>query len=418
MLFKNITIIDENIDIKENQYVCITDDKITYIGDSQPEYSGEVYDGKGKLLMSSFTNSHSHIAMTIMRGYGENLPLDRWLNEKIFPFEDKMTKDDVKNSTMLGIAEMLRFGIVSTTDMYFFCDTIADAFIETGAKLNLSRAIVSFDDTKYKALQSYRESVELINNYHNKHEGKILIDLSIHAEYTSNPAVVAALAEHAGEERLNVHIHLSETKKEHEECIKRHKKTPTEYFNSLGLFKNKTVAAHSVWLSGDDFDILAENNVSVASCPVSNLKLASGICDIKRLTEKKINIGIGTDSVASNNNLNFIEEIKMYSMLNKLKHYDATLVTPKQAIYAATRAGAIIQGRQDCGSLKVGNKADLIVMDIDKPNMKPVHNLLNNLVYSSSGSDIILTMSDGKILFKDGEYKTIDMEKISYCRKI
>ena len=414
MLFKNITIIDENIEVKENQFVCVTDDKITYIGSEEPDYSEEVYNGKGKLLMSSFTNSHSHIAMTIMRGYGENLPLDRWLNEKIFPFEDKLTEKQVKASTLLGIAEMLRFGIVSTTDMYFFCDTIADAFMESGAKVNLSRAIVSFDDTNYKDLQSYKESIELINSYHNKADGKILIDLSIHAEYTSNPKIVASLSEHARDENLNVHIHLSETKKEHEECVLRHKKTPAEYFHSLGLFSNKTVAAHSVWLSGDDFDILSKNNVSVASCPVSNLKLASGICDIKKLMENNITVGIGTDSVASNNSLNFIEEIKMFAMLNKFKHCDATLVTPKQAIYAATKAGADIQGRNDCGSLKVGNKADLIVMDIDKPNMKPVHNLLNNLVYSASGSDIVLTMSDGKILFKDNEYKTIDIEKLQF----
>jgi len=412
MLFKNITILDENFEAVENQYVEISGDKITYIGDKEPKYSGETYNGMGKLLMPAFVNSHSHIAMTIMRGYGENLPLDRWLNEKIFPYEDTLTKEKVKKSTMLGIAEMLRFGIVSTTDMYFFCDSIADAFIESGAKVNLSRAIVSFDGTEYKNLQSYKESVRLINNYHNSADGRVLIDLSIHAEYTSNPKIVSALAEHASQENLNVHIHLSETKKEHEECILRHKKTPAEYFNSLSLFDNKTVAAHSVWLSGDDFDILAEKGVSVASCPVSNLKLASGICDVKRLMEKGINIGIGTDSVASNNNLNFIEEIKMFAMLNKFKHYDATLVTPKEAISAATIAGAKIQGRPVMGVIKVGNKADLIVMDIDKPNMKPVHNLLNNVVYSSSGSDISLTMSDGKVLFKDNEYKTIDIEKL------
>lgn len=420
MLFKNITILDENLDMKENQFVLVTDDKISYIGDVEPKsgYS-YTYSGKNKLLMTGFINSHSHTPMTLMRGYAENLQLENWLNDKIFPFEAKLTKEQIEYGTKLGIAEMLRFGIVSTSDMYYFSDTMAEVFLQSGMKCNLSRGIVCFSDDDYINLPAYKENLSLIKNYHNSGFGRLKIDLSVHAEYTNTDKSVIGVSEHAKENGLIIQVHLSETKKEHEECaIRRNGKTPAEYFNSLGMFENKTVCAHSIWLSENDLNILMEKNVSVASCPKSNLKLASGICDVKALLEKGINVGVGTDSVASNNNLNMLEEIKFFALLNKAKHLDPTIITPKQALYAATKAGAIIQDRLDCGALKVGNKADLIVLDIDKPYMKPIHNLLNNLVYSAVGTDIILTMVDGKILYKDGEYKTIDIEKLNYVQEL
>lgn len=416
MLFKNITILDENIVKKENQYVGIEKDKIVFIGDSMPEKDfGEVYEGKGKLLMSGFYNSHAHSAMTLMRGFGENLGLQEWLEHRIFPFESKLSSNAVYWGTMLAMAESLRFGIVSTTDMYYFCDDMIKAILESGCKNNNARGVVNFTDADLKNLDAYKEMSTTFENYHNAGDGKIKVDMSIHAEYTSTPKTVRQMAEYTKSIGANMHVHVSETKFEHEECKRRNGGlTPVAYFNELGLFDTKTTAAHCVWIEENDFVILKTKGVTVASNPVSNLKLASGVCNVPELLKRGINVAIGTDSVASNNSLNFLEEIKVFAISSKERYHDPTAVTPVEAIRSATHAGALGQGREDSGRLKVGNKADLIVLDINQPHMKPVHNLVNNLVYSASGSDIVLTMVDGKILYKNGEYTTIDIEKTMF----
>ena len=208
-----------------------------------------------------------------------------------------------------------------------------------------------------------------------------------------------------------MHVHLSETQLEHEECKQRHGKTPAAYFDSLGLFDTPTTAAHCVWLEPEDYPILKEKGVTVACNTISNMKLASGICNVPELYKHGINGALGTDSVASNNSLNFIEEMKMFAMASKVKLLDPTAVTPVQAIQAATVSGAKAQGREDCGVIKEGNKADLVVLDISGPNMHPVHDLTNNIVYSASGSDVVMTICDGRVLYENGEYKTIDIEK-------
>jgi len=419
MLFRNITLLDENFNVQENMYVGIKGDRIDYIGDIMPEEDyGEVYEGTGKLLMSGFFNSHAHTPMTLMRGYGESMSLHDWLNKRIFPFEAHLTGDDVYYATLLGIAESLRFGIVSTTDMYYFCDRIAEAFIASGAKANISRGITCFTDGDLKDIPAYRESKELYEQYNESGEGRIRIDMSLHAEYTSTPKIVAQLAELTKELGAQMHVHISETKEEHEGCKERHQgKTPVEYLNDLGLLDCKTTAAHCVYVEGRDFQILKEKGVTVASNPVSNLKLASGVCNVPRLLEEGINVAIGTDSVASNNSLNFIEEMKFFGLLHKERFKDPRLTTPRQTLYAGTRAGAIGQGREDTGILKKGYKADLIVLDITGPHMYPAHDLVNNLVYSASGSDVVLTMVDGKVLYREGEFLTIDMEKVRFETK-
>jgi len=421
MLFKNITILDENIIKKDNQYVGIENERIAYIGDDMPEKNfGEVYEGKGKLLMSGFYNSHAHSAMTLMRGYGENLGLQEWLEHRIFPFEAKLSSQAVYWGTMLAMAESIRFGIVSTTDMYYFCDDMIGAILESGCKNNNARGVVNFTDADLKSLDAYKEmsstfDILLVEKYHNAGDGRIKVDMSIHAEYTSTPKTVKQMAEYTKSIGANMHVHISETKFEHEECKKRNKGlTPVAYFNELGLFDTKTTAAHCVWIEEADYEILKVKGVTVASNPISNLKLASGVCNVPELLKRGINVAIGTDSVASNNSLNFLEEIKVFAISSKEKYGDPTAVTPVEAIRGATHAGALGQGREDSGQLKLGNKADLIVLDINQPHMRPVHSLVNNLVYSASGSDVVMTMVDGKVLYKNGEYTTIDIEKTMF----
>ncbi|MGF6374973.1 5-methylthioadenosine/S-adenosylhomocysteine deaminase [Clostridiales Family XIII bacterium PM5-7] len=413
MLFKEITIVDEAFKIKEGMYVGITDDKIDYIGDKMPEKNyGEVYLGKNRLLMPGFFNAHAHSPMALMRGYGENLVLQDWLTKRIFPFEDKLDGNAVYWGTMLCMAESIRFGIVSSSDMYYFIPNMVQAVLDSGAKGNISRSIVNFTGEAFAELKSVEETRDAIAQFHGIGNGRIKIDASLHAEYTSDEKTARALAELTQEENLIMHLHASETKLEHEECKLRHGGlTPIQYYHQCGLFETPAVAAHCVHCEGEDFDLLKEKGVTVASNPISNLKLASGICDVPKMLSKGINVAIGTDSVSSNNSLNFLEEMKAFTTIAKVKAEDPTVVTPTDALMAATKSGAIGQGRTDSGVLKQGNKADLIVMRTDVPNMHPVHNMVNNIVYSAAGSDIVLTMVDGKVLYKDGEYLTIDMEK-------
>jgi 5-methylthioadenosine/S-adenosylhomocysteine deaminase len=414
MLFKNITLIDENQNVRENMYVGIRDKKIAFIGDSKPyDDFGEVYGGEGKLLMSGFYNCHAHTPMTLLRGYGENLGLQDWLETRIFPFEGKLDGSAVYWATLLGLAESIRFGIISTTDMYNFCDEIARAFGEAKVKGNIGRAILSFTDEELRETERFRECESLFKEYHNSFDGRIKIDMSLHAEYTSNPKTVRQLAEYTKEIGARMHVHVSETKFEHEECKKRHGKTPAAYLSELGLLDSPTTAAHCVHLEDEDMAIFKEKGVTVASCPVSNLKLASGTCNVPKLKALGINVAIGTDGVASNNSLNFIEEMKFFSLLHKGIFAEPAASSPRDTLFAATRAGALSQGREDGGLLKEGFAADLIMLDITKPNMNPAHDLVNNVVYSACGGDIIFTMADGEVLYRDGEYKTLDIEKVT-----
>ena len=416
MLFKNITILNENLDVEKERYVLVKGDRIAYIGDKPPaEPCGREYDGRGKLLMSGFFNAHAHSPMTLMRGYGENLALQDWLTKKIFPFEDKLDSNAVYWGTMLAMAESLKFGIVSTSDMYYFCEDMAEAVAECGAKSNISRSVTNITGEDPQTLTSMKENTDFYNKYHNTADGRIRVDMSLHGEYTSDARtarVLADCARDAGD--VIMHVHLSETKLEHEECKQRHGMTPAAYREKMGLFDVPALAAHCVYAEDDDMDIFRAKGVTVATNPVSNMKLASGVCNASKVIDKGVNLAIGTDSVAINNSLNFIEEMKTLAISSKVYYADPTLITPKDALRAATSGGAMAQGRTDSGILKVGNKADLIVLDISGPNMHPVHSLINNIVYSCSGGEVIMTMVDGNVLYENGIYSLIDIEKTVY----
>lgn len=415
MLFTNIGIVDEDFKYVPDMTVGVQADRITYIGKDIPEdaeFFGERYDGRGKVMMSGFYNAHGHSPMSLMRGYGENLSLHDWLNEKIFPFEAKLYRKGVYWATMLTMAESLRYGIVSTTDMYYFIDDMVRAYSESGAKTNISRAVVNPTGIPIEECASYKEMRDAIMMYDGFENGRVIVDACIHAEYTNDEKTMRAVADAAREFDVRMHVHLAETKYEADGCIERYGKTVVELFNDLGIFDQPTTAAHGVWLTEKDMDILGEKSVTVASNPASNFKLASGIADVPVMYKKGINVALGTDSVASNNSLNYIEQIKLFALAGKIKSMDPAAMTPEQVLYSATRAGALSQGRADCGLMKVGFKADLIVIDASGPNMKPVHDMISNLIYSADGKDVVLTMIDGRVCYQDGEYKTIDIDEV------
>ena len=415
MLFSNIKILDENFTVKDKMFVATEDDRIVYVGDCMPRGDyGDLRQGEGRLLMPAFHNAHGHSPMALLRGYAENMKLQDWLFTKVFPFEDKLDSNSVYWGTLLTMAEGMRFGIVSHSDMYYFLDDMVRATLESGCKSNISRAITEFGDGDPWETVRLKEMKDTYERLNGAGDGRIKIDISIHAEYTNSLRVMQAVADYCNQVGSIMHVHVSETKSEHEECKAKYGKTPVRLFNDIGAFDSKALAAHCVWIEGEDFDILKEKGVSVASNPISNMKLASGVANVPEMLRRGINVAIGTDSVASNNSLNFFEEMKIFAMASKMFYNDPTAITPKEALYCATRGGALAQGRDDAGLIKEGYKADLIMIDIDQPNMYPIHDLLNNLVYSASGTDVKMTMSDGKVVYEDGVYKTLDIEKTMY----
>ena len=416
MIFKNITIIDENFEVKENMYVATKDDRIVYISDAEPkEDYGRVYRGEHRLLMPCFYNMHSHLAMSLMRGYGENLPLDTWLNSKIFPFEAHLTDEDMYYAELMGIEEMLRYGIGATNEMYLSHSSLGRALCESGVRANFSVCAFAFNGSDYLSNPLHKKTLDAIKDFDGYDNGRVKVDFSLHAEYTSNEKAARELAQAAADNGCAIHVHVSETKKEVEECRERHNgKSPVAYLADCGIFDVPAVAAHCVHVDDEDISTLKKYNVSVATCPKSNAKLSSGICPVNKLLDAGVNVAIGTDSVASNNNLNMIEEMRFFNLLQKSTTFDPTVITPAQTLFAATRAGAVAQRRFDCGLIKVGCKADIAILDTDTVNMMPNYNVLNNLIYSASGSDIVLTMVDGKVLYDNGDYPTLDTEKIHF----
>ena len=319
---------------------------------------------------------------------------------------------------------MLRFGIVSTTDMYSMGEAMGRAFADSGIKANFSVGTTCFDDRSFREMPQYAETLKLKELFHGYDHERLKVDFSLHAEYTTTEKIVLGAAEAAAEAGLGMHCHVSETASEVAGCRERHQgKSPVRYLSELGVFDIPTTAAHCVHVDDEDIEIFAQKRVNVASCPKSNMKLASGFCPIDKLLKAGVNVALGTDSVASNNNLNMLEEIKTFALIHKGVSGDPTLVTPAEALYAATRAGALAQGREDCGLLKVGYKADIVAVDIDNIYMRPAHNQLNNLVYSACGSDVAMTMVDGRILYDRGEFPHLDIEKLVYhtdesCQRI
>ena len=298
--------------------------------------------------------------------------------------------------------------------MYDHCGAIAEAVAESGIKANLSRGTTlfteDFDFESYPACRELRELHEKWNGYDN---GRIKVETSVHAEYTSNYRLWEALGEYAVNEGLGMQVHLSETKKEHEACKEKYGLTPAQLLDCHHVFDSRALAAHCVWLEPEDMALLAKRKVTAVHCPVSNLKLASGKADVIAMVKAGMNVALGTDGASSNNNLDLFEEIKLASLVAKDVHASAEALPPQAALMMATVCGARAQGReQECGMLKLGMDADLILLDFTQPQLMPCHDVLSHLCYAVNGRDVIMTMVRGKILYAAGKYPTIDLDAV------
>lgn len=418
-LFKNadILLFENGIyNVIKNACLAVDGDRIAYIGKDMPDGDFDtVKDMTGKLLMSGLYNCHNHCPMVLLRGVGSDLPLNEWLFNKVFPIEDKLTAEEIYAGTNLALLEMLACGTVSFSDMYFEPQVTAKAVAEAGMKANLTRPVQSFDPNEEpKDLFRIAQSLELYDEWNNAENGRVLIDFSIHAEYTCTEKIARAYSEECNKRGGLMHIHLSETVKEHNECKEKYGKTPTQWFNDLGTFDSRAFAAHCVTLEDSDMEILLNKGVNVVHNPSSNMKLGSGFARVQKMLDMGINVSLGTDGAASNNNLDMIEEMHLASIIHNGYMQDATVMNADTVIKMATLNGALLQGRNDCGDLKVGNKADIIAISLDKPHLRPVIDEKALITYSAQSSDVCMTMVDGKILYENGEYTTLDKEKIYY----
>ena len=415
-IFKNATLLPEYGFDSRLVSVCVEDQKITEITENFTENPDvNTIDCKGNLLIPAFYNAHCHAAMTLFRGYGEDLPLQRWLDERILPAEERLTYRSVRVATELAIAEMLRNGVASFSDMYMFEDAVADAVLETGIKANLSRSFVSFDPDA-DILKDFRfdEFRSLAQNYQGAGNGRIRVDLSLHAEYTNTPRACRTVGEYAVTNGYGIQIHLSETQKEHNDCLQRHGKTPTAFFSDLGVLEVPVTAAHCVWVSDEDIAILAEKGVTAAHNPVSNLKLGSGVMPLRKMLDAGVNVALGTDGVASNNRLDVLREMQTAAILHKGITRDPAVTLAREMIPLATRNGALAQGRTDCGRIEVGTRADLVLIDRNSIHNMPSYDDYAMLCYSADRSDVLLTMVDGRILYQNGAYTFIDEERLRH----
>ena len=418
-LFSGITAVplDGRDTVLRDAYVGVTDDKIAYIGDKPPkEKAKRVIPGAHRVLMPGLCNAHTHTPMTLLRGYADDYDLHTWLHEHIFPAEDRMTGDMIYWGTSLALMEMLAGGTTAFTEMYGNMLHVGRAVAESGMKANIAQALMHIGEEEYDVKNDPRfaQTRELVDEYHDYDVGRIRVDVSVHAEYTSTRPVWQEAARYAIDKGLGMNVHLSETREEHEACKERyHGRTPAYLFDAAHVFHVRATAAHCVWVENDDIEIMREMGVTAAHCPVSNAKLACGTANVPLMLERGVNVALGTDGVASNNSHDMFEEMKAAATLNKLARRDPEAVRAADVLRMATRNGYLAQGRAgEGGQIEIGCEADLTMLDFDKPHLTPCHNAVSNLVYAAKGSDVCLTMVRGRILYENGEFLTLDAERV------
>lgn len=361
-------------------------------------------------LIPGLVNCHGHAAMTLFRGIADDLPLKPWLEERIWPLEARLTADCVYWGSMLAIAEMIRGGTTTFTDMYFFEEQTARAAAETGMRAVLSRGIVAGPNMQ----QALAESRQLAADWQGAAGGRITIQLGPHALYSCPPDQLAAVLDLAAELGLALQIHLAETKGEVEEAYARYGKSPVAVLEEAGLFQLPVLAAHCVHVSQEDIGILARRDVRVSHNPASNLKLGSGIAPVPHLLSQGVTVGLGTDGAASNNNLDMFTEMRLAALIHKGIHNDPTLVPAEVSLEMATSMGARALFLEDVGAIREGMKADLTLIELDKSHLAPRHNTEAAIAYAAHASDVALVMADGQILLENGRLTTMDEERVIF----
>lgn len=379
--------------------IQIMDGRITYIGkeckETDVKWDREI-DARMNLVMPGFKDAHTHSAMTLLRSFADDLPLQEWLYHRVFPLEAKLLPEDVYWGAVLANMEYLSSGITANFDMYMKNEANAKASVDTGFRTVLCGSINDFGGTVESIEQEYLH----FNDYHER----ISYQLGFHAEYTTKREILEGIASLSKKYKAPVYTHNSETENEVAGCVERYGKTPTTFLNELGMFEYGGGGFHCVHMTQEDLDICKEKGLWVVTNPSSNLKLASGIAPIQKMLTMGIPLAIGTDGPASNNCLDMFREMFLVTALQKVHLKDAAAMDALEVLRMATVGGALAMGLDDCDILEPGKCADLIMIDLAMPNMQPLNNIAKNIVYSGSKSNVKMTMIDGRILYEDGVY--------------
>ena len=386
--------------VKGNRILFVgTEDEASEFGSSHkgnvPSWDREM-DCSGNLLMPGFKNAHTHSAMTLMRSKADDLPLQEWLGNQIFPVEARMTAEDIYHLSKISIMEYLTSGITAAFEMYLTPYSVADAFRDCGMRC-----------VQTSCVNNFSQSVELLENYYNDLNGRDEYNsfiLGVHAEYTCSKELLEKCAELVRKYKAPFWAHIQETESETKECIERYGLTPIEFMDSLGLFEYGGGGYHLVWTNDSDRQIMKARGLYAVTNPGSNTKLASGIAPIKEYLDAGIPVAIGTDGPASNNCLDMFREMFLVTGLAKLRNMDAGAVDAMEVLKMATVNGAHAMGLDDCDNLSAGKKADIIMLDMNKPNMQPINNIPKNIVYSGSKDNVMMTMIGGIIRYENGRF--------------
>lgn len=408
----------------KNTNIAIENGRILWIGDSsEKEIENFTADktiyGRNKLVMPGLVNAHTHSAMTIFRNFAGDLTLEDWLFKNIIPAEARLTGEDVYWGTMLGIAEMIKSGTTTFADMYLHMDEVAQAVVETGIRANISKGPITSDVRGKNGLAVDIDGcTEYFKTWNGKADGRIKVYVEIHSAYLFDEPSVTGAAQLAKQLNTGIHIHILETAVEKEICAQKYGINSPEFCLKCGVFDVPVFAAHCVHLTDEEMNLLKSKGVSIVHNPTSNLKLGSGIARVPAMLEKGINVCLGTDGAASNNNLNMFEEMHLAALIHKGANRNPVLVNAEQTLTMATRNGAAAIGFGDeTGSIRAGMKADLILLDIDKPHFYPLNDPMSAVVYSAQASDVDTVIVDGNILMENRELKGLDEEKIKYMVK-
>ncbi|RLI69057.1 N-ethylammeline chlorohydrolase [Candidatus Heimdallarchaeota archaeon] len=411
----HILTINSSFDTIRRGFLLVKDSKIMDIGTMEEFHqkygkridAKEEIDARGDFVLPGFINTHGHFAMTLFRGIADDLPLMKWLEEYIWPIEAKLTKEDCFIGTQLAAIEMIQGGTTTACDMYFFEERNLDALEEIGFRAILGYGMMDFNNDE-KREKEITATKKLINYVKNKAK-RISVIVSPHAPNTCSQELLLSAKELALRNNLPIQIHLAETREEVAQIKKSYNCTPTEYLDKIGFLSNNVLAAHCVWLTKRDCQLLQKNQVKIAHNPTSNLKLGSGIMNYNLLSKLGITISLGTDGAASNNTLSLLNELQLAAYLHKGINTNPEILPAPKALKMATFDGAIALGlKAEIGSLEIGKKADIIIIDSKAPNMWPPHNPYSSIVYSAHNSNIHTTIIDGHILMRNRRMLTID----------
>ena len=414
ILIKNALILNLNNFENKKQSLLIKDDLIAEISDEIDDSNADkIIDAEGKILLPGLINTHTHLSMTLFRGLADDLSLDSWLNDHIWPMEANLNGDYCYIGALLGAVELIKSGTTTFSDMYFYMEDVARAVDDAGIRAVLSYGMIDFGDAERREAE-IKENMALYDACNGMADGRIKVFFGPHSPYTASEELLVKVRELADEHNIGIHIHVSETQKEINDSLDERGIRPFEYLEKIGFLGPDVVAAHCVWLSDEEIEIIKKHGVKVSHNPCSNMKLASGVSPVSKLIENDICVSIGTDGASSNNNLDLIEELKTASLLQKVSTLDPKVLTSDEAIEMATIKGAEALGLDDeIGSIEVGKKADIILIDTNSANMVPdSSSLSSNVIYSANGSNVDTTICNGKILMENKKLTTLDEDGI------